>query len=211
MNQPFPVVTVITPTWRRPGLLLGRCIPSVEKQAWPAVEHIIVSDGPDPELRAQLRQPRIDGRSSRWYLELPDHDKAEHWGAAARAYATEYCSGELITYCDDDDALRPGHCTLMALALAADPEAGFAVSRMISYGPRGKAAVGWGPLECGNVGSPMIMHRRELLQVGNWGPSSFTEDWDLIERWLYAGITYVNVDAETADVWPSVFRGPGPA
>jgi hypothetical protein len=52
----------------------------------------------------------------------------------------------------------------------------------------------------------MIMHRRSILEHGTWGPDSWTEDWDLIERWLDAGVKYVNVNAETSDVWPSVFR-----
>jgi hypothetical protein len=52
----------------------------------------------------------------------------------------------------------------------------------------------------------MIMHRREILAHGTWGPASFTEDWDLVERWLDAGVSYVSVDAETSDAWPSLYR-----
>ncbi len=44
------LVSVITPTWNRHDLLLNRCIPSVEAQTYPDIEHIIVSDGPDPDL-----------------------------------------------------------------------------------------------------------------------------------------------------------------
>ena len=199
-----PLISVITPTWRRPGLLLNRCLPSVQKQDWPAVEHIIVSDGPDPELRAQLRQPRIEGRSSRWYLELPAHDPAVHWGHRARLYGIEYCSGSFIAYCDDDDALRPDHCVRLATALEAHPEAGWARSLMAVHGPSGSVTeFGTGPPSSGNVGTPMLMHRREILEYGTWGPASLTEDWDLVNRWVHACIPYVTVDAVTSDVWPS--------
>ena len=51
----------------------------------------------------------------------------------------------------------------MAAALLADPEAGFAVSRMMSHGGAHSSVTGRGPLAAGNVGSPMIMHRRETL------------------------------------------------
>jgi len=53
--------------------------------------------------------------------------------------------------------------------------------------------VGWGPLAPGNVGSPMIMHRQWVLDHGTWGPASWKEDWELVERWLDAGVKYVNV------------------
>ena len=49
-----PTVSVITPTWQRHDLLLNRCVPSVAAQDHPAVEHVIVSDGPDPDLRGKL-------------------------------------------------------------------------------------------------------------------------------------------------------------
>lgn len=197
-----PLISVVTPTWRRNDLLLGRCVPSVQKQEYPNVEHIIVSDGPDPVLAASLG----DGfdRNVRYY-ELGEHHPEPNFGHYARLDGVERATGEYITYCDDDDSLRPAHCTLLAKALDENPRAGFAVSRMVSHHAH-PVVVGWGPLACGNLGSPMIMHRRSTLEYGTWGPPSFTEDWDLVERWLKAYIPYANVDAETADVWPSVYR-----
>jgi hypothetical protein len=77
---------------------------------------------------------------------------------------------------------------------------------MISHSGEYLLAIGWGPLACGNVGTPMIVHRRELLDVATWGPPSQLEDWELVERWLKAGVKYANVDSETSDVYPSLFR-----
>lgn len=201
-----PLVSVITPTWHRPGLLIDRCIPSVQGQDYPDVEHVVISDGPDEDLRfkilglrSALHVPLIR------YDELGVHPPDEHFGHYARLLGLEQASGEYITYCDDDDSLRPEHCRLLADALDSDPGAGFAVSRMVSHHAHA-VTVGWGPLAPGNVGSPMIMHRREILSHGTWGPASWLEDWQLVERWLDAGIRYVNVDAETSDVWPSQYR-----
>lgn len=200
--------TVITPTWRRHDRLMNGTIPSVQAQTYQPVEHVVVSDGPDPELAFKAGILVDQGC---WpnvvYRELPEHDPLEHWGHHARLAGIEASTGEYITYCDDDDTLRPEHCALMVAALEIAPEAGFAVSRMIGHGGPHKQVVGWGRLSCGNVGTPMICHRREILQHGTWGPASFTEDWDLVQRWLDAGVPYVNVDAETADVWPSLFHG----
>lgn len=203
-----PLVSVVTPTWQRHDLLLSRCIPSVQAQDYANVEHVIVSDGPDPELAAKIAAADCETATTMLrYSELSAHYPGENFGHFARREAIARASGDYITYNDDDDALTPDHCRLLAAALDAAPEAGFAVSRMRSHGPDGAVTViGWGPLSCGNVGTPMIMHRRWVLDRGNWGPPSRTEDWDVVWKWLQAGVGYVNVDAETSDVWPSLFR-----
>lgn len=201
-----PVVTVISPTWRRHDLLLDRCIPSVQAQGYLWTEHLVISDGPDEALREKLAAPWMNGWKNLWYRELPDHDPEAHYGHHARAYGCEIAQGEYITYCDDDDALRPEHCHMLAKALDENPEAGFAVSRMASHGPGGTSVIGHGPLACGNVGTPMVMHRRSVLEHGTWDHSGQFEDWDLVLSWINAGIEYVRVDAETSDVWPSLYR-----
>lgn len=198
-----PLVSVITATWQRHDLLFNRCIPSVQAQDHPSVEHIIVSDGPDPMLSSAFARSIIG--STPQYYEVDTHDPEDHYGHHARLVGLKYAFGEYITYCDDDDSLRTDHCAKMAAALDADPDAGFAVSRMVSHHAHA-VTVGWGPLAPGNVGSPMIMHRKWVLDHGTWGPASWKEDWELVERWLDAGVKYVNVDAETSDVWPSRFR-----
>lgn len=203
----LPLCSVITPTWRRHDLLLDRCIPGVQAQDYPSVEHIVVSDGPDPELREKLGKPGMyPGRHNLWYFELPEHDGIPHWGHLARLHGIEYASGDLIAYCDDDDALYPEHCRLLAAALDAHPEAGWASSMMASHGPGGITEIGAGSPSCGNLGTPMIMHRREILEHGTWGPASSLEDWELVNRWIHAGIGHVKVSEITSDVWPSTFR-----
>lgn len=203
---PHPKVSVITPTWQRHKLLFGRCIPSVHGQGYEPTEHIIVSDGPDKELAHRLAPNGPDGARERWFYALGEHDPDEHWGHTARLAGIEMASGEFITYCDDDDALRRDHCSLLATALVKNPDAGFAVSRMVQHGGAHDRVVGHGPLAAGNVGSPMIMHRREILDVATWDAPSWIEDWMLVQRWLAHGIKYVSVDAETIDVWPSEWR-----
>lgn len=202
----MPRVTVITPTWQRHELLLGRCIPSVQKQGYPCIEHLVISDGPDPALGEKLSMPWLDGWKDLWYRELPEHAPGKHYGHLCRAYALSIATGDYIAYCDDDDSLRPVHCHMLAAALDADPGAGFAVSRMVSHGPHGESVIGDGPVACGNVGTPMIMHRREITGHGTWDHAGQFEDWDLVLSWINAGIRYARVDAETCDAWPSLWR-----
>lgn len=174
----------------------------MDVQTYPAVEHIVVSDGPDKELsiRLAVECPWVK------YFELPEHAETQHWGGPARSLALEHATGAFIGYCDDDDALRPEHCFLTSQSLIDNPDCGFTISRMNSHNPAGEFIIGWGPPLEGNVGTPMLVHRRELLDVASWGYDSPTEDWELVQAWLSAGVKYARVDAETIDVWPSAYR-----
>ena len=198
-----PTVSVITPTWQRHDLLLSRCVPSVAAQDYPAVEHVIVSDGPDPDLRGKLDElPGVR------FEELAEHDPAARWGHWARLHGIAVAKGEYITYLDDDDAYTSDHASVLAGALDSRPDAGFAYSRMVSHNSSsgGTWRVGSDPPGYGAIGTPMIMHRRSLLEVATWEQSLPSIDWDLVERWLAAGTAYVSVDVDTVNVWPSVFH-----
>lgn len=202
-----PLISVITPTWRRYGLL-GRCAAAVESQDYPKVEHIIVSDGPDEEFMRRFGDPVVRGGYSRYAFQLSQHDESLHWGHLARQYGVEMAAGEFITYCDDDDLLRPRHCAVMAKALQDNPNAGWAYSQMASHHVNESISViGQGPPACGNIGTPMIMHRKKILEYGSWGPASAFEDWEIVLRWINADIEYVAVEEVTSDVWPSAYHG----
>jgi hypothetical protein len=69
--------------------------------------------------------------------------------------------------------------------------------------PAGETVIGTDPPGCGTIGTPMIMHRRGLLEVANWGTASPIEDWELVSPGLAAGARYVSIPNVTIDVWPS--------
>lgn len=194
-----PLVTVVTPTWGRHDLLLGRCVPSVHGQSYRELEHVVVSDGPDAGLAMSLSEwPRVR------YHELPDHDPVRHWGGPARRRGIEVARGQLIAYIDDDDAWRPDHVAVLVAALSAEPGAGFAFSRMMMHTTGGQLVrIGDGRLSHGRIATSMIVHRRELLDIATWGEPNPHEDWLLVDAWLSAGVSYASVDAETVDYYPS--------
>jgi glycosyltransferase involved in cell wall biosynthesis len=206
----IPLVSVITPTWKRPERLLNRCIPSVQLQTYRKVEHIIVSDGPDPELAGMMAQYIASlGRfyhPVRFMMLNPRPDPADQRCRARRA-GIEAANGKYIAYLDDDDAYRPEHVQLHVKALEATPQAAWSYSVMASHSNSGLwTELGWGPPQYGQIGTPMLVHRAGLLDHGTWGPASSLEDWELIERWLAAGQEYVHVPEVTIDVWPSVYH-----
>lgn len=202
-----PLVSIITPTWQRHERLLNRCIPSVQSQAYRRVEHVIVSDGPDPELAEKLAHQHEHGVFCHpvRFAELPEHAAGQHWGHYARLAGIEASGGAYVAYLDDDDAYRPEHVATLARALQ-DPAVDWAYSVMESHSNSGlSTSIGYALPACGQIGTPMIMHRREALEHGTWGPASSTEDWELVTRWQAAGLTYVHVPEVTVDVWPSSY------
>ena len=194
-----PLISVITPTWQRHDLLLDRCIPSVAAQDYPAVQHVIVSDGPDNVLAG-----KIAGRSCGAVVwdALPAHDPAARWGHWARLRGLELATGEYIAYLDDDNAFRPGHLAKLAAALDADPSAGFAYSQIMMHNGGSSYVVGVPPPAYGQIDTSAIMHRRRLLDTATWrDEGQVTIDWDIVERWLHAGTGWAHVPEVTADYY----------
>lgn len=187
-------VSVITPTWGRPEILTCRCIPSVAAQTFP-VEHVVVSDGPDPALRELLADVDVV------YAEVDQHhDDPVNVGARARNRGLEVASGELIAYLDDDNAFRPHHIQTLAEALG-NSDRDFAYSRMYRHGLGDE--IGGEPPEHGRVDSSILMQRADThLKFGWWPvPSEYCVDWQLVQAWVLAGATWVFVPEVTVDYY----------
>jgi glycosyltransferase involved in cell wall biosynthesis len=195
-----PSVSVVTPTWQRHDLLLGRCIPSVKAQDYPVLEHIVVSDGPDPELLQKLPRTLKDA-GNLWYEELPEHDPEAQWGHYARLHGLDLAKGDYIAYLDDDNSWHSYHVRLLVAALE-ETGADFAYPLMAVHG-RGEYVIGTDPPAEGQIDTSMIVHRRELLEVATWRwhPGIPTIDWDLVSRWMAAGATWTRVPHVTADYY----------
>ena len=194
-----PLVSVVSPTWQRHGLLFSRCILSVQAQDYPALEHIVVSDGPDPVLASAFKGS-IYASTPRYY-ELPEHPPAAQWGHHARLHGIDLAKGDYIAYLDDDNSWRPGHVRALVAALE-ETGAGFAYGKQHVHG-RGEYLIGTDPPVCGQIDTSMIIHRRELLGLATWRwhPGIPTIDWDLVSRWMAAGATWVRVPHVTSDYY----------
>jgi glycosyltransferase involved in cell wall biosynthesis len=191
-----PLVTAVTPSWGRHELLLDRCVPSVAAQDYPALEHVVVSDGPDPVLREKFA-----GLPGVRFAELPEHDPEAQWGHYARLHGIDLGKGEYIAYLDDDNSWHSYHVRLLVRALE-ETGADFAYGLQAVHG-RGEYIIGANPPACGQIDTSMIIHRRGLLDVATWRwhPGIPTIDWDLVERWIAAGATWVRVPHVTADYY----------
>jgi glycosyltransferase involved in cell wall biosynthesis len=199
-----PLVSVVTPTWQRHQLLLDRCIPSVAAQTYPHVEHVVVSDGPDPDLGKLLTDLDVV------YVEVGiHHDHPDNWGNAARNCGADLAAGDLVAYLDDDNAYRPDHLARLVAAMAERPDADFAYSQMRTH-PHGQV-IGSAPPSYGNLDSSVLIHRRGVPQrLGSWpSPAEMplfshdphAPDWAAVNRWLGNGARWVFVPAVTVDYY----------
>lgn len=204
------LVSVITATWERDELLLDRCIPSIQAQAYDGViEHVIVSDGPNPGLRDKLPASTSNYRVK--YIELSEHTGNTRWGVDAKLAGLEEAEGEFIAYLDDDNEWRPNHVSVLSNALTQYPDLlapvpiGFAYSYTQMRHVNGREWFVAGALEptFGAIDVSAIMHRSDILELATWrdlGPELQNNiDFDLIERWLSAGVRWNVVPTLTVD------------
>ena len=217
-----PLIAVITPTWHRHHYLMCRCVSSVAAQTYTSRQHVIVSDGPDvllkQKLAGDLLLDQYDDGSRRSPMscyvhdQLPEHPEGKHWGNPARKHALHLMDPQarFVAYLDDDDAYRPQHLAVHVQALMQHPQIGFTISQMMVHNTWNSPPEIIGredhPLQAGLVGTPMIVHRRELLDIATWGDDHIQEDWNLVGAWLQAGIGYLRIGEVTVDVWPARYR-----
>ena len=168
-----PKVSVVTPTWQRARLLNSRCRPSVAQQDYDGeVEHIVVSDGPDPGVEVCL----------------PAHVPEANRGVSARRYGASLATGDVIAYLDDDNAWRPNHLNTVVAALG---NADFAYTRALCIRADGTMwTIGEDPPRLGQVDTSVIGHWREALKAADWECSGEPPDWHIVRRWTEAGLSW---------------------
>jgi GT2 family glycosyltransferase len=183
-----PLVTVVTATWQRPKLLTEQCIPSVWAQIYPTIEHLIVVDGRDWELRVRLGDLGYTphGAGGLRVVELGRNHGGV--GNAPRAVGAWLAAGEWICYLDDDNAYLPGHIEAMvaeALRTGAD------LVTTAWRTPDGDVG-GWAPPGTNHTDSSSMLHRADLLtKVSAWQPADgYAADGALVDRWVSAGVRW---------------------
>ena len=210
------MISVITATCQNwPDL--QRAIASLDAQTFTDWQHVVVADGPDPELYEQMAQLGYSSHGRRVFVEL-----GRNWhgflggdaspqdpsmpgsrggrgsrGVAAYLVASHLAAGDLIAYLDADCEYHEKHLQLLAEAIG---DCDFAFSRMER---RLNGAhwdlIGDGQPGYGRTDGNMVVHRADLLKLANWRRGG-DADWDLIARWLAAGARWAYVP-EVTIVW----------
>ena len=166
---------------------------SVALQTYRPIQHVVVSDGPNPELRELLHTTSGERPAAGYELTLdflPEHSLTARWGHFARLRGQELAKGDLIAYLDDDDELYPQHVEYLTDALL-EAGADFSYSRILIHDVGNSWVSGAEPPRFGHISTSSILHRRKLLDTATWrDEGQLTIDWDLAERWMAGGASW---------------------
>lgn len=127
-------VTVISPTWKRDAKIVNRCLGCVRYQTYDNWEHLICSDGEEEPHIRKLVDSQPDSR--RHYHNL-GAEFNERWdsGNTVRVEMIKKATGDAICFYDDDNLIMPSYLETMVKALNDNPQAGWAICRLIHFGP----------------------------------------------------------------------------
>lgn len=203
-------VSIIVPTRNR-AQLLARTLAHICAQAFDAFEVIVVDDGSSEEVRATYSElwSTLDERFIR--IELGHPGGAGAGPSVARNTGIDTASGDIITFCDDDDFWTGNaHLRNMVQAFDSDPDVDLYLANQAAVRCDGSVErVDWLPalsqrvrgrerslpygyritladlVKAGGFGQLNIVAARKTLAVtigGFWTRTSYEEDRDFFWR-----------------------------
>jgi hypothetical protein len=212
-----PTVTIVTPTMPdREGILLSRCIPSVQRQIFSGIiEHVIVSDY-NPGLEQRIREHLFETEGNhyphkRWVTVVQINDTWKNEltmrcrGNAPWRHGSMMAHGDFVGFLGDDDEYLPDHVRVCTTTMDVE-HTDFTVSQVAFYGHGTYAiTVGDASFAHGHLDATGVMCRRENLRISNCEiapldePHANAGDWRMVRDWRAAGLKGSFVPAVTAN------------
>ncbi|QGY40141.1 glycosyltransferase [Pseudodesulfovibrio cashew] len=206
-----PKISVTLPCYNC-GETVGRALDSILAQTCGDFEVVAVDDGSTDHTASVLAEyVRRDGRVRTFSI--------EHGGVVAAANAAiEAARGRYIARMDADDEMLPERLAAQAGLLDENPGLGLVGCRVRFGGCRESCAGYAHYVDWTNtlltpeaislnrfvefpVPNPSILYRRECVEThGLYRDGDFPEDYELLLRWLEAGVAMAKVDEELL-VW----------
>lgn len=188
-----PLVSVVTPTWKRLWLL-AETLRHVNAQDYPHVEHVVISDGPEPELWGWTGDaPTVVELGRNWSGLMP-----ESFGIAPLTVGYLMAQGEyLMPWCDDERALAADHITRL-VDLLESTGADFVYPKVRIWrngnpaGPETRT-IGTDPPRHSQI-THYLFRASNLHRFGmpRWG--THPVDWSLVSDWMERGATWAMLD-----------------
>jgi glycosyltransferase involved in cell wall biosynthesis len=153
----------------------------------PGIELVVVDDG-STDTTTQDRLARAEEEGIR-VLRKENGGPSSAWMTGLRATTAPY-----VMPFSSDDLLLAGGTRLLADALDAHPDAGFAWGDIESFGladsyrPSVPALCPWLVTFMSGIPGYGMFRRSTLLEVGGWRTTDASEDWDLWMRLASHGI-----------------------
>jgi hypothetical protein len=198
-----PLVSIVTGTWQRHELLLN-CVRNVREQTYRPLEHVIVSDGPDDELRGLMRDEL--GRSDKAETPIVFQElgfQSSHFLAYSVA-AAPFMVGQLLArgglqlWMSDDEEMDPSHVEKLVHLLESGNH-DFVYSRCRMYF-KDKPESAWvaGTYPQDGTQCTGVLYRRELLDYKTFIPHiGDGHDLTQVMEWIKAGASYDMLDEVT--------------
>ncbi len=199
-----PLVSVVTPTWNRPELLLDT-VGHVREQDYEHLEHVVVSDGIDMILEGRIRHAYAD--DSR--IDLFFHHLGRNWsglmpesfGIAPLTVGYLMAHGEYVmVLCDDERMLVPDHITRL-VDLLESSGADFVYPRVRIWrngdpdGPE-TAVIGTDPPVYTQI-THYLFRASCLWRFGMPAWGTHPVDWSLVAGWMRQGARWAMLDDVT--------------
>lgn len=200
-----PLVSVVTATWQRHDLVIA-AMDRVRAQTYRPIEHVIVSDGPDPELASLAAGHVLTHAWRSDPIPVTFQECGRHWSgelalsvaAAPFLVAQLLARGTVQMWLSDDEEMDPEHVALL-VELLESTDSDFVYSRADWWVPgcpdldRVIGTVPPRPEEITNA-----LYRTALLDYGTFLPHvGRGTDWHQIQRWIEAGAAYAMLDRVT--------------
>lgn len=191
------IVSVITPTYRRSPAVVSRCIDCMRLQTMTKWEQFVCSDGKREDniesLVKAVNDPRI-------VYGFTSDKKDGDFGNSIRAQMIDLARGDFIAFFDDDNLILPSYMEAMVDALTANPDAGFAICRIVHFGPLREDVVGNSPkvltgipVETYHIDSLQVMVRTEAIREVGWDTGNgYLSDGHTFEK-LAESFEYIEV------------------
>ena len=201
--MPLPSLSILLPAWNAEATLKA-CLLSLLAQSEPNWECVLVDDGSldaTPEIAAQFA--RDDARIRVWHR--------PHEGLVPSLNAgLERCRGAFIARMDADDRMHPERLKKQRTALEADASLAAVGSRVelfpahrVTRGRRDHArwlnAIESPEQVCAEafvecpIAHPALFARSQAMKNFGYRDMGWPEDYDLVLRWLGAGLRLANV------------------
>lgn len=153
-----PLITIITPTWKRPLDVIERCMKCVDIQTIQDWEHIICSDGYEENVKEFIESKKEPRRR---YKSLPEH--LGIYANNVRQACLEEARGKYVLFLDDDNVIFPHYLEKMLKPLRNTSEnIAFSICQIIHLGPL--------PVDKGEppqilTGIPVVVQNVDTLQL----------------------------------------------
>lgn len=197
-NGPAPLVTVVTPTFRRDPAIVARCIDCMRLQDEPSWEQLVCSDGEEEGAIRDLVDWIGDERVSYWHTRIR---YPEAYGTTVRNEMLRIARGRYVMFLDDDNVIVPTYLSRMVAAIAAE-DRDFAVCRVVHFGPLNEAETGpppivltGDPLKKFHIDTLQFMVRTDVMQACRWNVEA---------GYLSDGVTFEALAARARRGWTLV-------